>query len=438
MASGPRVEEPDVRVAFLLQPRDLFAWGRMSSVTLVTWLVARQLATRGRTVSIYARRGSDQPPRETVENGVEVFRIDGGPRWRESVREGVSGLLPGTIPRTLQAGYYGDFVDRTIRALREASPDVVYLSTQVQYVPRIRAALPDALIVMHLLDELVAHLPAEWVRGQLREADRIVCLRDQLHDRLRGLCPDLEPRMRTIRAGVDPERFTPPGPGARADAGQMLFVGRLSPEKGLHVLAEAFAELHRRRPEARLKIVGPSGMMPFAWIRGVAAHDAHVATLAPFYGRTLLGRLYREGWQRGAGYVEEVKRRLGASLPAVDFVPHVGHDELPALYRGASVLLAPSVCLELPIPVYEGMACGLVPVLSYESPGEDVVRWDETAVQVPRNDPRGLTEALDDLLGDPVRVHSMGDAARRAVAAEAGWGRRAEQLDALLSEAVGG
>jgi len=426
-----------VRIAFLLQPRDLFAWGRMSSVTLVTWLVARQLAERGRSVGIYARRGSDQPARETVEHGVEILRIDGGPRWRESVWEGVSGLLPGTIPRMLQEDYYGDFVDRTIRALREASPDVVYLSTQVQYVSRIRAALPDALIVMHLLDELLVHLPAAWVRDQLRDADRIVCLRDQIYDGLQALYPDLEPRMRTIRAGVDPERFSPPGPGSRADAGRLLFVGRLSPEKGLHVLAEAFAELHRRRPEARLKVVGPSGMMPFTWVRAVAAHDADVATLAPFYGRTLIGRLYREGWQRGAGYLEEVKRRLGSSLSAVDFVPHVGHDELPALYRGASVLLAPSVCLELPIPVYEGMACGLVPVLSYESPGEDVVRWGETAVQVPRNDPEGLARALDDLLGDPGRVRAMGDAARRAVAAEADWGRRAEQLDALLSEALG-
>ena len=70
-----------MRIAFLLQPRDLFAWGRMSSVTLVTWLVARQLAERGRSVGIYARRGSDQPARETVEHGVEILRIDGGPRF---------------------------------------------------------------------------------------------------------------------------------------------------------------------------------------------------------------------------------------------------------------------------------------------------------------------------------------------------------------------
>jgi glycosyltransferase involved in cell wall biosynthesis len=37
---------------------------------------------------------------------------------------------------------------------------------------------------------------------------------------------------------------------------QLLFIGRLIPRKGVHTLLQAFAQLHQRMPEARLRLAG--------------------------------------------------------------------------------------------------------------------------------------------------------------------------------------
>ena len=59
-------------------------------------------------------------------------------------------------------------------------------------------------------------------------------------------------RCRTIYNGVDVDRFAPrPGPN-RADeqsAKRLLFVGRVSPEKGGHVLAKALEVVMERNAE---------------------------------------------------------------------------------------------------------------------------------------------------------------------------------------------
>ena len=72
-------------------------------------------------------------------------------------------------------------------------------------------------------------------------------------NRLRLITPNAN--IRVLPNGVDP---LPPGPPPipHPDGPMVLYAGRIAPEKGIPLLAEAFELVHAQRPDARLCIVG--------------------------------------------------------------------------------------------------------------------------------------------------------------------------------------
>jgi glycosyltransferase involved in cell wall biosynthesis len=151
--------------------------------------------------------------------------------------------------------------------------------------------------------------------------------------------------------GVD-ERYTPQGPGAERDNPYVLAVATLEPRKNLSTLVSAHALVREQRPELELVVAGA----PVQWAEQELAGD----------GVTALG-----------------------------FVPD---DQLPELYRGASVFAYPSLFEGFGIPVVEAMACGTPVVASShpsldESCGDAAVRTDPTsAVAIAEGIERALSE----------------------------------------------
>jgi glycosyltransferase involved in cell wall biosynthesis len=124
---------------------------------------------------------------------------------------------------------------------------------------------------------------------------------------------------------------TPPAPQRPAGSrGRLLWVGRLAPEKGLHVFLEALPEIRRRMPEATLTVVAVPGRAPY---------------------RALIEKLIR-------------RHRLA---DVVRFQPPVPRDELPRLYATHDVLLFHSKYAEpVALVMMEAMAAGL-PVVAPRS-----------------------------------------------------------------------
>ena len=71
--------------------------------------------------------------------------------------------------------------------------------------------------------------------------------------RLRLISPDAN--IRVMPNGVDPLPAGPP-PFPHPDGPLVLYAGRIAPEKGIPLLAEAFDLVHAQRPDARLCVVG--------------------------------------------------------------------------------------------------------------------------------------------------------------------------------------
>jgi glycosyltransferase involved in cell wall biosynthesis len=211
-------------------------------------------------------------------------------------------------------------------------------------------------------------------------------------------------RTRLIYGGADLARFAPgPEPGRRC----VLFVGRLTPHKGVDRLIEALP------PDAML------------WIAGSAGHDPALP-------------------ERG---YPELLRRLAAGRD-VTFLGPVSDGELPAIYRQARVLVLPSVewtCYGrrvrvselLGLVVLEAMASGTPVVASRLGGLPEIVEHGVTGYLVRPGDVGDLRQRLSELLGNPDLAHRLGQNARERVAASFTWRGCAERCLRAYEELVG-
>jgi glycosyltransferase involved in cell wall biosynthesis len=217
----------------------------------------------------------------------------------------------------------------------------------------------------------------------LQHADAVTAVSTDLVRKVQVFAPGRQ--VSFIPNGVDAELFAP-GPRDAAlasslelgDGPVVAFVGEARRKKGLTVLLAAFARLcDACDPPPVLLLVG-----------GVRRDDAPIL---------------------------EVFRRQYPALK-VRAVPNVAHDQLPAYYRLADVLVFPSVRDGLPNALLEGMACERVVIASEVGGIPDAVRDQETGLLVRPGDVAALTEAMLALLSNPERRERLGRAARAVVA----------------------
>lgn len=208
-------------------------------------------------------------------------------------------------------------------------------------------------------------------------------------------------RTRVIYGGADPDRFHP-DPALTRDG--VLFVGRLTPHKGIDRLLQAL----------------PAGAA--LTVAGSAGHD-------------------RERPERD---YPQLLRRLAVGRD-VTFVGAVTEPELRRLYQRAQVLVAPSVELTcygrrhaiselLGLTVLEAMASGTPVVASRLGGLAEVIRDGETGFLVPPGDVAQLRDRLTQLLGDRDLARRMGRRARELVLAEFTWQRCAQRCQASYDE----
>jgi len=237
----------------------------------------------------------------------------------------------------------------------------------------------------------------------LRRLDRIVAVSQEIRHELtsHGFGTD---RIADIPNGVDAVRFAPPPDpeAARRAAGHgpdtVLFLGRLDPQKGLDLALEAWAQVVRRRPGARLVVAGegPSG----------TALQAQAAQLG-------LGDAVR--------------------FPGVSETPET-------LLRGSEVFLLPSRSEGMSNALLEAMATGLPCVATRIGGNGELLRHGDTGLLVSPGDASALAETLLGLLQDPALRRRLGTAARTEVLERYAMDRvalRYRELYARLSEEHG-
>jgi glycosyltransferase involved in cell wall biosynthesis len=275
-------------------------------------------------------------------------------------------------------------------------------------------------VVLEMQAEWLSQMDAGPVSKALEATDAVVGVSEHIARLFRASFPAYRGEIVTAYNGVDVEDFHPaPGHDVRRDdALRILFVGRVSPEKGIHTLIEAFARVASRVDKARLDIVGGRATLREDFIVGISS-DPLVRALKRFYDGST-GAEYQQ-------YLDGLVSRLGLK-DKVRFLGHVPHRELPARYRSSAVVVNPSLSESFGISMVEGMACGL-PVVGTKIGGMlETVLDGETGLLVEPERPDLLSDAVVSLLEDADRAKRMGIRGRAQAVEHFSWRARAERL----------
>jgi glycosyltransferase involved in cell wall biosynthesis len=427
------------RIAFISQPRDpvVAAASQHGSVTTVLWELAIRIAG-GHETMVFAPRAPGQPVEESYGSGLGIHRV---PAWRtlHRVLDLGAGLLGSQPPYFASSAYFREYGLAVARALRHYRPDIVHVQGNSHFLPLFRAAAPHARLIMHVHDELQSLLPEQLVRGRLRDVAAVVTPSDFVTRCFEERQPSAAGRVHTIGNGVDAAAFRP-APRDAATARRplrILYVGRVSPEKGVHTLAEAVRELLRTGQRVELDIAGPVGLLPISQVR-LLASDPQVAALTRFYGRGLWGKLDRQLLRARSSYRRSIESLfLDRTASRIRFLGLLSRDALIDVYQRADVLVIPSVCREpFGLPVAEGMACGLPCVASKAGGIPELIEHEVTGLLVERGDAAGLAAALRRLELDFETRERFGRLGRQRAEQFLDWSVAAARLEAVYRRAL--
>jgi glycosyltransferase involved in cell wall biosynthesis len=112
----------------------------------------------------------------------------------------------------------------------------------------------------------------------------------------------------------------------------------------------------------------------------------------------------------------------------VRFLGFIERDKMPAQYTEADLFVLPSRRESFGLVLAEAMACGLPVVATTAGAIPEVVKDGVTGLLVPPDDPEGLAEAINSLLGDPARMNDMGAQGRARVERLFTWDKVVERV----------
>ena len=337
---------------------------RGGAVEKVWEALGREFAKRGHAVTHISRLCDGLPEREEID-GVTHVRVPGfdqpGESWKLKWRDLI-------------------YSRRAARVL----PPADILVTNTFWFPLLKIDASRGLRYVHV---------ARFPKGQFRfykKAARLQCVSEVVAAGVRAQCPALANRVVTLPNPLPGGAWeSQPKPDA-ARAPIVFFAGRIHPEKGLDILADAWGRPNVREVMADWKLVLAG---PWKVEQGGGGDDYRaklVAQLAPI-----------------SGTVEWTGPLFGADTA-----------KLHELNRSARIFVYPSVAEfgeALPLAPLEAMAVGATGVVSNLKCFDDYLRDGENGLVFDHRAPDAgarLAAALVALAGDP---------ARRAKLAAAAW-----------------
>jgi UDP-glucose:(glucosyl)LPS alpha-1,2-glucosyltransferase len=351
--------------------------------------------------------GNAQAPLAIVLPRREPFQHTGAGAIGNSVRDGVavSGLASRIkvlgeavsepfdparfVAVPLASWLYGRrttrYVQGVIRVLRDLSPAYIEIHNRPVYVAALRKAFPNTPILLYI------HNDPRTIRGIREVAERARCL-EQVSAvvcvsgfirrcMLEGMQDHPHAaKVRVVLNGVDTAALQP-GQHKRRE---IIFVGRLSPQKGGLVFAQAAQQLKEHLPDWRFVLVG-----------------------ARSFDKPTMGSDYEQ-------QVVEAMQRLGAQGEITGYLPRV---QAMARLQQAAIATIPSQWDDpCPLSVIEALACGCAVVASSRGGIPELV--NDAGVLIDSGEPGDWSEQLLALAEDAALLRRYQQAARdRAVQA---------------------
>jgi starch synthase len=230
-------------------------------------------------------------------------------------------------------------------------------------------------------------------RDAVEHAASIIAVSHGMKRDVLSTYPTVDPdKVHVIHNGIDAQQYAPDPEtdvlerfGVDPDRPSVVFVGRITRQKGVPVLLRAAAEL-----------------------------DADVVQLVLCAGQPDTPELARE--------VTDLVDGLRATRSGVIWIEGMlDRHEVIQLLSHATAFVCPSLYEPLGIVNLEAMACGTAVAASRVGGIPEVVAHGETGLLVPPDEPDALAEVLNTLARDPQRAEAMGAAGRQHAISEFDW-----------------
>lgn len=336
-------------------------------------------------ITIIGRTDPELPDDETVD-GVRYLRFDS---------EGVLDLYMGSVMAFLESS--------------KEKFDVIHIFNRPKMVMPAASAMPNARIMLSMHNDMFNPLKLDKAEGDavVERVETIVTISNYIGAVICKDYPQAASKIRTIYSGVDVSKFAPwkqsqaalrDREGIRSlhklsNKKVILFVGRLSRNKGPHVLVRAMSQV--KHADAVLVIVGA------AWYSDNRISD----------------------------YIAYLRALAEKSPIPVMTTGYVQAHEVHKWFCAADVFVCTSIWEEPLARVhYEAMAAGLPIITTARGGNPEIIRNNNGVIIQNPEDPAEYAAYLNSMLSNVGDARQMGLHGRRLVEENFTWNHVAEQI----------
>ena len=296
---------------------------------------------------------------------------------------------------------YGLRVSKLVRNF-----DLVIIHNEPNLVLFMRK-MPQQKIVLHMHNEhLGIKLFRHLYRQVLAKVDTVICVSDYIRRAAVQHFPEFTDKFIVVFNATDPEVFKPYGQEAivqlrdilaiEPNKTYLLYVGRLTEIKGVHVLIEAFHQIHTHLPNTRLIIAGSS------FFSG-AAKTAYEQSLV------------------------ELAKPVSKGIMFTGFMPH---EKLKYLYSAVDIVVLPSVWQDpCPLVVLEAMASGTCLISTAVGGVPEVLKDGVNGLLVKSGNAVEIAKAVSEILKTPIKKAEIERVAREQITTDYAWNRLVKELN---------
>lgn len=269
----------------------------------------------------------------------------------------LGGIIPGKIGHHL---VYNTYVIWSGLFARLHHFHIIHIHNRPTYIPIIKRINPKAKVILHMHNDHVLDLNKRQLQQLHHYSDHIISVSQYIQKGIvkKGLqySIELKAKCTVLLNGCNDNQFQKQVP---ANNDNILFVGRLTPEKGIKELIEATIKVKGQVPKIKLLVAGSSGF----------------------------GKL------NDTSFVQDIKKLAEKGNGCISFLGYVEHDKVPDLFQQVALYCIPSIWNDpCPLAVMEGMASGIPMIVGNKGGIPEQV--GDTALKVNCEDAGKLANAM--------------------------------------------